>query len=617
MSALREWINTLIRFTSQWDFHSTVLVEPNEESVIEIIQDHQAVLGDPQAGNQSTPATEILREKKKLFHILKKKDNCLGATPKDREDRAFEIVMTEYETELDHKYPGRNKDDAFLTLCSDEAVEGKRTKTKNTHKYSGGTAKYGVAEYPLAVQYFFQARDSPSPIDTIQRYRKEVDQVGHMYPPNIFNYFCYQLETSEKVLRDYLSWQNNDNVEQNVEKVTKTILQRNANILRLTRKSLKVLDGTEGGGCNPRKRSRRQEEDDDNDESHNGDSNSSGDSGASRCGGRSMGTETPAASWCSSTQTSTSSSSSGQKSCSTWNIEGWEPDVWSWDDTNDSFEGDEASSFHWSHTEEDDGNSDDDDNDDDDDDKDTDHCNLSMVTTVVHSGSFSVSCLSSSGSSDELDRCGHSINECPVNENESGVQSGELAFDITSNSKREMECRPTQHLKNGLTKKARNAVLSIQANNVKRRNMSFVRNSNKTQARVTPRIKCMKRLFCRKAAELGCVVAQYKLGCMYDNGKGVPQDFYKAIEWYHKAANHGDMNAQYRLGYMYDNGQGVPQDSTKAFAWYLKAADQGQKSARYRLGCMYHTGQGVPQDYIKAVEWYLKASGPGFLIGTL
>ncbi len=50
----------------------------------------------------------------------------------------------------------------------------------------------------------------------------------------------------------------------------------------------------------------------------------------------------------------------------------------------------------------------------------------------------------------------------------------------------------------------------------------------------TPETETFKEL--RQLAEGGDLAAQNDLGWMYQNGKGVPQDDVKAIEWYRKAA---------------------------------------------------------------------------------
>ncbi|NBT29691.1 MAG: hypothetical protein EBT18_09450, partial [Gammaproteobacteria bacterium] len=39
----------------------------------------------------------------------------------------------------------------------------------------------------------------------------------------------------------------------------------------------------------------------------------------------------------------------------------------------------------------------------------------------------------------------------------------------------------------------------------------------------------------RLAAEQGDATAQYNLAAMYDNGKGVPQDYEEAVKWYSKS----------------------------------------------------------------------------------
>lgn len=125
----------------------------------------------------------------------------------------------------------------------------------------------------------------------------------------------------------------------------------------------------------------------------------------------------------------------------------------------------------------------------------------------------------------------------------------------------------------------------------------------------------------RQAAQ-GHTEAQTTLGHLYNNGRGVPQDYVKAAQWYEKAAALGDMKAQYHLGALYENGRGVPQDYPKAHLWQEKAAVQGYALAQYKLGTMYEDGRGIPQDYTKARQWYEKAAaqddaGAQFQLGGL
>ena len=94
-------------------------------------------------------------------------------------------------------------------------------------------------------------------------------------------------------------------------------------------------------------------------------------------------------------------------------------------------------------------------------------------------------------------------------------------------------------------------------------------------------------------AEQGHVGAQYNLGVMYENGKGVTQDLKEAVKWYRKSAEQGTAMAQYNLGVMYENGKGVTQDFKEAVKWYRQSAEQGGADAQYALGGMYGIGQGV------------------------
>ena len=65
-------------------------------------------------------------------------------------------------------------------------------------------------------------------------------------------------------------------------------------------------------------------------------------------------------------------------------------------------------------------------------------------------------------------------------------------------------------------------------------------------------------------------------------------------------AEQGDADAQYNLGVMYDQGRGVAQDDAEAMRWWRLAAEQGLADAQYNLGVSYVTGEGVPQDYVQA-----------------
>ena len=88
-------------------------------------------------------------------------------------------------------------------------------------------------------------------------------------------------------------------------------------------------------------------------------------------------------------------------------------------------------------------------------------------------------------------------------------------------------------------------------------------------------------------------------------------DYSEAVEWYQIAAEQGEARAQYDLGLMYANGKGVPKDASEAVKWYLKAAVQGYVSAQNTLGWRYLKGEGVLQDASEAEKWYQRAAKQG------
>jgi len=85
------------------------------------------------------------------------------------------------------------------------------------------------------------------------------------------------------------------------------------------------------------------------------------------------------------------------------------------------------------------------------------------------------------------------------------------------------------------------------------------------------------------AAEGGHARAQYALGSMYNEGKGVPSDRALAVEWWQKAALQNHAQAQFALGVGYSSGSGVAKDNVTAHMWFSLAAAQGKKNAQRLL----------------------------------
>jgi hypothetical protein len=87
----------------------------------------------------------------------------------------------------------------------------------------------------------------------------------------------------------------------------------------------------------------------------------------------------------------------------------------------------------------------------------------------------------------------------------------------------------------------------------------------------------------RKAADRGSAVAEWMIGRLYFDGKGVTRDFTEAATWFRKADGEGLPVAQWDLGMMYYRGYGVSKDVATARAWLQKAAARGYAPAKEML----------------------------------
>jgi len=170
------------------------------------------------------------------------------------------------------------------------------------------------------------------------------------------------------------------------------------------------------------------------------------------------------------------------------------------------------------------------------------------------------------------------------------------------------------------------------------------------QDQIKPNTEQLKR-----AAISGNAEAQLQLAFKYRIGDGVPQNDGLSFEWAEKAALQKLPAAQFILGTLYMQGRGVKRDQGKAFLNLRASADQGfteagqmiqklliyqtptksnrsgqinfkqfQKTARtgaaktqYSIGLIYANGWGVARDYQAAVNWYTRAMDQGFAAAAL
>ena len=105
---------------------------------------------------------------------------------------------------------------------------------------------------------------------------------------------------------------------------------------------------------------------------------------------------------------------------------------------------------------------------------------------------------------------------------------------------------------------------------------------------------------------------QYDLGNMYLMGVGVDIDYPKAIKAFEQAAGRGNDKAAYKLGIIYHEGTGVRADPRAAFKWFGQAAQHGLPAAQYYYGKLYAEGKGMPRNDKLALAWLSKAVDGGF-----
>ena len=90
--------------------------------------------------------------------------------------------------------------------------------------------------------------------------------------------------------------------------------------------------------------------------------------------------------------------------------------------------------------------------------------------------------------------------------------------------------------------------------------------------------------------------AQYNLGVMYFNGKGVEKDYSNSIKWWNLAADQGNDKAQYILGVMYEEGKGVKKNLKTAKTWFQLASNQGLAKAKEKLNFLLNKTKGHLQE---------------------
>ncbi|KAI8072587.1 hypothetical protein BC940DRAFT_252094 [Gongronella butleri] len=111
--------------------------------------------------------------------------------------------------------------------------------------------------------------------------------------------------------------------------------------------------------------------------------------------------------------------------------------------------------------------------------------------------------------------------------------------------------------------------------------------------------------------------AHYWLGACYEEGivDVCTPDLPKAFYHYRIAARTGDADAQFQVGFMLSNGKGVAKDRQAAFFWYESAGKQGHKTALYSVGLYYVKGlDGTCKNLEKAAFYFEQAAHLGMVL---
>ncbi|KAK9493145.1 hypothetical protein V1508DRAFT_397156 [Lipomyces doorenjongii] len=114
-----------------------------------------------------------------------------------------------------------------------------------------------------------------------------------------------------------------------------------------------------------------------------------------------------------------------------------------------------------------------------------------------------------------------------------------------------------------------------------------------------------------KAAALGYIPAQYKMGAAYEYGyMGCSIDPQRSIAWYSRAAQKGDPESELGLSGWYLTGADnvLPKSETESYLWARRSSEKGLAKAEYAVGYFMENGIGTTVNMHEAIRWYNKAA---------
>ena len=112
-------------------------------------------------------------------------------------------------------------------------------------------------------------------------------------------------------------------------------------------------------------------------------------------------------------------------------------------------------------------------------------------------------------------------------------------------------------------------------------------------------------------AYLGSPDAQFNIGVLYVEGKGLPKDRGEAIFWFTKAADQGHREAQYNLGHLLLEETGDIEKVREGISWWRKSAEAGFPIAQFNYGRALYFGIGTEEDREGSRQWFERAANGG------
>ena len=122
--------------------------------------------------------------------------------------------------------------------------------------------------------------------------------------------------------------------------------------------------------------------------------------------------------------------------------------------------------------------------------------------------------------------------------------------------------------------------------------------------------------YLKKSCDNYLVKGCQALGLIYE-GRGVNNDYKKAIQFYSKACTLQDSFSCYAKGLLYLKGLGTNKDFNEVVTCFEKACDLKNANSCYSLASIYYYGKYQKQDYQKAITLYKKSEKLGQPKGLL